>query len=310
MFVPPSVTPVCMCVYVCVVHSICTACMCLCVLFVWIRRGTQQRAVKSALEYAWVCVCVPSYRARASWNKCNHSAHTLLLNNAEPCVYMRRTRVPLNSRCMNTETRLKAGMIKLQVVEKDARNSPNKCVWFMVMSCQVVFCRQHLGVYAAPVVSRKTGERGGEIAAWYLHTAATPSGSDDGSLMAPKDRNKPRENQERDGVRNRRGATWWWWLQWKESQHGRCDEMWPFRKKTEGKETNDCSRLSTSFCFSVLQHPTLRHINKPTPGLSYFLRHSIKPGWISTCKTFLLSCCWCCDCAAICSLDRKWRGCG
>ena len=80
------------CVYVCVVHSICTACMCLCVLFVWIRRGTQQRAVKSALEYAWVCACVPSYRARASWNKCNHSAHTLLLNNAEPCLHAQDTR--------------------------------------------------------------------------------------------------------------------------------------------------------------------------------------------------------------------------
>lgn len=63
---------------------------------------------------------------------------------------------------------------------------------FMVMSCLSVFCRQHLSVYAVLIVSRKTG--GGKSAAWYLHTAAIPSGNDDGSLVAPKDRHKPRES--------------------------------------------------------------------------------------------------------------------
>lgn len=48
-----------------------------------------------------------------------------------------------------------------------------------------------------PTLTRRwpsPGKQAGKSTAWYLHTAASPSGSDDGSLTAQIDSNKPREN--------------------------------------------------------------------------------------------------------------------
>ena len=58
------------------------------------------------------------------------------------------------------------------------------------MSCQNVFCRQHLGVYAELMFSRKMKKTRGWCCL-ILHKATPPLGNDDGSPVAPKDGGKP-----------------------------------------------------------------------------------------------------------------------
>lgn len=159
---PPSVSSVYACIHVCVGNTFCAARVCLC-LYVWIKTMDTTESCSSE-KCTSVCMSVCLHiMPIASWNKCNHPAHTLHLSSARTCHHAHRSIEDirsLESTLHEYITKLKAGICSSKWWRKmpvTAKTSVCVCVCFMVMSCQNVFCRQHLSVYAVLIVSRKTG---------------------------------------------------------------------------------------------------------------------------------------------------------